>query len=249
VTAEEALRFAERLAHGCAQVLRDPDVGVILHGSLALGDYTPGRSDIDLLAVAEPALTDGEIAAIIDLTAKERPHAPARVDLRVVTRAAAAAPTPSPPMELYVAMDPASGLEVETHHPGERDLVVEFSMSRAHGLALSGPPPRELIGEVPDEWVLAIGDAQLADWQRLGDDPLHAELTVLTACRIWRFGEARRHCSKTAAAEWALSRDPTLRAVREVLHRRRTDPTFVAAPEGVRELLAVVRSRIAAQRA
>jgi predicted nucleotidyltransferase len=27
--------------------------GVVLHGSLALGDYLPGRSDIDLLVVVD----------------------------------------------------------------------------------------------------------------------------------------------------------------------------------------------------
>jgi hypothetical protein len=49
--------------------------------------------------------------------------------------------------------------------------------------------PAELIGEVPAEWVLAVGDAQLGAWEAIGDDPKHAELTVLTACRVWRFAE------------------------------------------------------------
>jgi len=64
------------------------------------------------------------------------------------------------------------------HHPGERDLVVEFSMCRAHGRSVLGAAPAELIGEVPAEWVLAVGDAQLAAWEAIGDDPKHAELTV-----------------------------------------------------------------------
>ena len=41
-----------------------------------------------------------------------------------------------------------------------------------------------------------LTDAQLADWEAIGDD---AELTVLTTCRVWRFAEEGRHCSKTAA--------------------------------------------------
>jgi hypothetical protein len=93
---------------------------------------------------------------------------------------------------------------VERRHPGERDLVVEFSMCRAHGRSLFGAAPAELIGEVPDQWVVAVGEAQLADWEAIGDDPKHAELTVLTACRVWRFAEEGRHCSKTAAGRWAL---------------------------------------------
>jgi len=119
----------------------------------------------------------------------------------VVTRQVAAAPTPVPPMEAYIELTPGSGsgMQVEHRHPGERDLVVEFSMCRSHGRSLWGAAPAGLIGEVPDEWVVHVGDAQLAAWEAIGEDPKHAELTVLTACRVWRFAEERRHCSKTAA--------------------------------------------------
>jgi Nucleotidyltransferase domain len=96
VTADVALRFADRSAHACADVLGDTLVGAILHGSLVLGDYTPGRSDIDLLVIAERELSDSQIAALTGLAARERPHSPARVDLRVVTHAAAAGPAPAP---------------------------------------------------------------------------------------------------------------------------------------------------------
>jgi hypothetical protein len=90
---------------------------------------------------------------------------------------------------------------------------VELSVCRAHGRSLLGAAPAELLGEVPDRWVVAAGDAQLAAWQVIGDDPPYAELTVLTACRVWRFAEEGRHVSKAAAAEWALGRDPTLGVV------------------------------------
>ena len=71
----------------------------------------------------------------------------------------------------------------QRRHPTERDLAGELSVGRGHGRRLLGAAPAELIGEVPDRWVVAAGDAQLADWQAVGDDPPYAELTVLTACR------------------------------------------------------------------
>jgi hypothetical protein len=160
----------------------------------------------------------------------------------VVLRRVAAAPTPLPPMEAYVDVGP-SGVHAERRHPGERDLVVEFSMCRALGRSLHGPAPAELIAAVPAAWVLDVGDAQLADWQAIGDDPEHAELTVLTACRIWRFGE--EHCSKTAAGEWALARDGSLQAVRAARHQRRVDATGVIDAAEIQRLLAVVRARVA----
>lgn len=244
MTAEDALWFAERMARACADLLGDTLVGAILHGSLVLGDYTPGRSDIDLLVIAERELSDGQIAALSDLAATERPHAPARVDLRVVTRTVAADPTPAPPMELYIAVDPKEGVKVETRHPGERDLVIELSVCRAHGRSLIGPPASDLIGQVPDAWVDAVGDAQLADWQALPYEQYWGALIALTACRVWRFAEERRHCSKADAATWALSRDPTLRAVRQAMHRRRVDAGAEIEEGPLRELLASVRARI-----
>jgi predicted nucleotidyltransferase len=42
--------LVERISDACAALL--PDATVIVHGSLALGDFQPGRSDIDLLVTA-----------------------------------------------------------------------------------------------------------------------------------------------------------------------------------------------------
>jgi predicted nucleotidyltransferase len=158
-SAEEALRFAEALAQSCAGALGETVAGVILHGSLTMGDYLPGRSDVDLLVVVDEPLSDAHVAALTDAVGAYRPQAPGRVDLRVVTRQVAASPTPAPPMEVYIEITPGSGsgLYVERRHPGERDLVVEFSMCRAHGRSLVGATPAELLAEVPNEWVLAVG--------------------------------------------------------------------------------------------
>jgi ketosteroid isomerase-like protein/predicted nucleotidyltransferase len=244
-SAEEASRFAEALARSSAAALGRTVAGVILHGSLTLGDYVPGRSDVDLLVVVDDPLSDAQLDALAEAVERQRPAAPGRVDLRVVTRPVAASPTLAPPMEAYLELTPESGVQTERRHPGERDLVVELSVCRAHGRSLLGPAPAELIGAVPAEWLLAVGDAQLADWQAIGDDPEHAELTVLTACRVWRFGEEGRHCSKTAAGEWALRRDPTLQVVRAALRRRHGDPTAPIDPAQVQRLLALVRARLA----
>jgi hypothetical protein len=63
----------------------------------------------------------------------------------------------------------------------------------------SAAPTPASADEVPAACVPAVGDTQLADWKAIGDDPQHAQLTVLTACRIWRLAEERHHCYKTAA--------------------------------------------------
>jgi hypothetical protein len=243
------LRFAQTLARSCAGALGKAVAGVILHGSLTLDDYVPGRSDVDVLVVVDHPLSDARLAALTEAMASRRAEAPGPVDLRLVSRQVAASPTLAPPLEAYLRLTPTSGVRVEERrHPGERDLAVELSVCRARGRSLLGAAPAELLGEVPDRWVVAAGDAQLADWQAIGDDPPYAELTVLTACRVWRFAEEGRHVSKAAAAEWALGRDPTLGVVGDALRRRHGDPAARIDSAQVARLLAVVRARVAEAR-
>jgi hypothetical protein len=248
-SAEAALRFAQTLAGACAGALGKTVAGVILHGSLTLDDYVPGRSDLDLLVVIDDPLGDARLAALVEAMASRRAEAPGPVDLRLVTRQVAASPTAAPPLEAYLRLTPSSGVRLEERRsPAERDLAVELSVCRAHGRSLLGAAPAELLGEIPDRWVVAAGDAQLAAWQAIGDDPPYAELTVLTACRVWRFVEEGGHASKAAAAQWALERDPTLGLVGDALRRRHGDPAARIDPAQVARLLAVVRARLAEAR-
>jgi hypothetical protein len=57
--ASDVLAFAERIAALCSQVLGETLVSIIVHGFLALDDYTPPYSDIDLLGIVNgPPLLD-----------------------------------------------------------------------------------------------------------------------------------------------------------------------------------------------
>jgi predicted nucleotidyltransferase len=235
-----ALAFAARAASECSDALGDALVSVILHGSLTLDAFMPGRSDIDLLVVVDEPLDDEQLTALWDQLAGDPSR---RVDLRVVTRATAAAPTPAPTMEAAFTLRLGKAPEVDTGI-AEPDLVAEFSIARAYGRSIVGHAPEAVIGSAPDDWLIEIGDRQLAAWQDLTDDADHAGLMVLTACRIWRFATARVHCSKTTAGHWALERDPSLGAVEEALRQRTRDPAATIAEEGIARLLALVRQEL-----
>jgi hypothetical protein len=87
-SAEQALRFAEALTDSCSRALGEIVAGVVLHGSLTLADYVPGRSDVDLLAVVDDPLADAQLAALTEAMAAQRPQAPGRVDLRAAASSA-----------------------------------------------------------------------------------------------------------------------------------------------------------------
>ena len=202
------MEFVDRISDACRAVL--PDATVILHGSLGLGDFRPGHSDVDLLVISDAA-TDGLVEAV----EREWTQEPTNLDLRVVTYEVAARPTRAPRMTLYVSLTKDHGLYVE-RDKDEFDLVVDFSVCRQLGHT-------DVIGPVLDEWVDQIGTEVVERWRLVGYDPPHQELMALTACRIWRFREERIHCSKPAAAAWAQARGARVafdeQSVRALLNR------------------------------
>ena len=223
---------ATRLARDVQTILGGKLVAAILHGSLVFDAFVPGQSDVDLLIVVAVPLSDGDVVSLRDAVLAAR----ANVDLRVVTKETAATPTEFPFLEL--------GLDVHGSHSHvdlaivERDLLVEFSLARAYGRSLLGPPPEEILGHVPDDWVLDYGDELLRRWQgRVGEVEQTDQMTF-AACRIWRFAVERVYCSKTAAARWARERESALVAVSEALSGRRP------ARADLGSLLALVRDQL-----
>ena len=123
-SAEAALRFANELARACAGALGEALTGVILHGSLTLDDYVPGRSDVDLLLVVDHPPSDARLVGLVEAMASRRAEAPGPVDLRLVIRQVAASPTPATPLEAYLRLTPGSGVRWRSAgSPGERDLA------------------------------------------------------------------------------------------------------------------------------
>src|SRR5689334_15971719 len=230
-----ALTAAERLAHRLADVVGVEVRSVVLHGSLSAGGFRPGRSDIDLLAIADGGLADAQAAAVARLVRRADVGGAAGVDLDVVTAEAAATPDRAPALELHVGRydRPSVEIEVERRVAGAPDLLAELSMARAHGRALVGAAPREAIAPVPVDWIVERGRYWLKTWLLRTDDARHAAFMVLTACRIWRFAVEGVHCPKTQAARWALDRDASLLAIRQALQQYEHGSTVAVDERGI----------------
>ncbi|MBE1492461.1 nucleotidyltransferase domain-containing protein [Plantactinospora soyae] len=261
-----ALAAAKHLAGSCVAIIGAPVRSVILHGSLATGDFIPGRSDIDLLVIVDGTLPDEHVAALEDLVRRADPGGASGIDLHVVTEDVAGTPARVPPMELHVGRyDSLSiGVEVESRVAAAPDLPAELSMARADGRALVGVAPTDAIAPVPAEWIRERGRHWLTTWQSPTHDAAGAEDAekvedaekaedaedavdaedamhmVLTACRIWRYAVEGVHSAKVSAAGWALHRDPSLTAVRQAVHRYTTDPTAPIGAAGIARVLDTV---------
>jgi len=67
-------------AEGLKRLLGKKIVGLYLSGSLAYGDFVPGRSDIDLQAVVRKPLTEEELRSVEQLHREIERHCPEWAD-------------------------------------------------------------------------------------------------------------------------------------------------------------------------
>ena len=211
----------ESLAGSCVSVLSVPVRSVILHGSLATGDFVPGVSDIDLLIVVDEPLHRTECDALVAVVRAADPAPAGGIDLHVVLSSVAAAPGREPAVELLVGRHAGEDLEVGTAVAADADLPAELSMARAGGRALAGAAPAAVLGVVDPAAIHERSAFWLRHWLARADDVRHGVFMVVTACRMWHFRVEGTHASKSAAGAWALRRDPSLIAVRQALTRGR----------------------------
>jgi len=200
-------RYLRRCVAVLQQALGVDLVGAYLYSSAVIGDYVPGRSDLDVVAVVRESLPQQLRADLADeICAVPRPFPTRGLDLEVVTADSAACGAVRPPTELKV-LSFAGYIRTAADEPrGDPRLVMHFACCRDHGVALVGPPAVEVFAPVPTQtYVAELGRELEAHW-------MTPHYLVLNACRDWRFLDEAVICSKVAGGQWARARltDPWL---------------------------------------
>lgn len=204
-------------------------VGVYLGGSLALGDFDPESSDLDIVVVTEQSLSDASVERLRDLhLALSQSHeqwAP-KLEISYIPRRA---------VRRYDPQDCKHPTAGETwpfgigHH--DEGSVIQRWTVREHGLTVLGPKPDTLIDPV------SAGDLRLATVTLLRDDWSRRLLTpdwfatrryqaygVLTMCRSEYTVTTGMIASKPAAAAWARTALPHRAALIDQGMAWRADP-------------------------
>jgi hypothetical protein len=180
--AAEARAYAAELTAELGTALDGALVAAYLHGSAALGGWTPERSDVDILFVAAD-----EIGAALTVSAghallRAADDCPGRggLECSIVTAGAAARPARPWPFVLHVGKsDGEQRLYRGQEREGDDDLLMHYAVCRAAGLTLTGPPAQAAIGAVPRPLVLSYLAGEL-DWGLANAPESYA---VLNACR------------------------------------------------------------------
>jgi streptomycin 3"-adenylyltransferase len=192
-----------------SDVVGDRLIGAYLYGSAVDGGLKPA-SDLDLFAVTSRRTTTAQRRRLIDglrpLSARDaRPPGWRPVELSIVARRDVV-PWRYPPLMEFISgewlrarFDAGDATPVRWANP---DLAVLIAQVRLTGRPLVGPPPADLLPEVPPtDLVRAMTD-------EIGSllDDLHTDTAnvLLTLARIWFTLESGTFAPKDVAADWAI---------------------------------------------
>ena len=194
--------------HGrLVNVLAADYAGLVVHGSLALGDFNPATSDIDLLVITREPLTAAEVAVLAEMherLADDHPGWAPRLEASYLPHEALRRHDPAHPA--FPRLAAGQPLVVEPHHS---DWIIQRHILREYGLTYFGPPPALLIDRV-DETTLKTAVLDIRWWweEQIAAPVLllqdaYQVYAVLSMCRMLVTLHTGEIVSKPAAARWA----------------------------------------------
>jgi predicted nucleotidyltransferase len=191
-------------------LLGDLMVGVYLHGSLAIGDFDPLRSDIDFLVAVHEVIPErlvGELgnthASLITsrlpwVEKLEGSYIPVEALRRY-----------DPVNSKHPALRVDGSFAIDLHGP---DWIIQRHVLREKGISLYGPNPKTLIDPVSPDAVRWAARETLLEWWALQlEKPFrllkrdYQAYAILTMCRALYTLEHGEVVSKPAAAKWAVN--------------------------------------------
>lgn len=205
---DEVNAALDEICAGARAILGDRMIGMYVHGSLAIGDFDPERSDIDFLIVTADPLSEKHLSAIAAMHARI-----AATGLKWSTNVEGSY-FPAQALRLH---DPS-----DARHPALRtdgsfgidghcsEWIVQRHVIREKGIVWSGPDPETLIEPISSrelrravirllhEW----WEPQLTEPFRLADSEYQA-YAVLTMCRALYTIRHGTVVSKPVAGQWA----------------------------------------------
>ena len=197
LTGATQARFGEDLA------------GLYLYGSLVSGDFVPGISDIDLLAMTARDLRETDVAPLAAMHAaiiRDHPDWQDRIEVAYLSvEGLRDFRTRRSPLIIISPGEPLHLIDAGA------DWLMNWYLVRTVGVALAGPPPAELIPSITAaEYHQAVREhLSVAEaWIARATSRKPGSYAVLTAGRglyTLRMGE---HASKARTAAWMQARYP-----------------------------------------
>jgi len=203
-------KTVELLSDGLGPVL----TGLYLHGSLVIGDFAPGRSDVDLVAVLTVQPDDEllvSLGGVHDKVGELFPTWRGHVEVEYVAldtlrqhSAGEAVDAPG----VIARVSPGEHLHLL---PATPHRVLGWSLVRRYGRSLIGPPAEEVIPAISDELLTEALLHHVRDWPVWVREMATAggqAYAVLSLCRAVVLLETGEQVSKKAAATHVAQATP-----------------------------------------
>jgi Nucleotidyltransferase domain len=203
---EEVTRYLHAVTARVLDVFGDRAVGVYTTGSLALGDYRPGRSDIDLMAVVTGEQDLGlrrQLVSQLDHRVLACPAA--GLEFVLYPQTTVSQPTSDAGYLLNFNTRPALP-PVTSFDAGDGPAFwypIDRAITRQSGASLYGPPASQLFAVLPFDELLRVVIASVAAHGDLREGHL-LDNAVLNGCRALSFARDHRWYAKIDAAERSL---------------------------------------------
>ena len=178
-----------RIRQICVDMFAENLVGVYLHGSVAFGCFCWDQSDIDWIVVTEKPPTPEEKENFIRALLALYPACPPKgLEMSLVLAAYCRQFVYPTPFELHFSNAHRQAYLADLRGYCRRmqgtdpDLAAHFTVIRDCGIALYGPPVKELFGPVPG---MACLDSIWRDVQNAPDEILQQPVyLLLNLCRV-----------------------------------------------------------------
>ena len=238
---DEVARFGGQVVATLQSTLHQPLIGAYFVGSIALGGYVAGESDIDIIAVSKGRVLDEEKPRIASAILDAAMTCPTRgLEFTLYRRDVAMREPRGADFEVNANGGPRMDQTVHLDADSEPAFWYVFDRAIAHrcGIRVTGPPPAAVFPDVSRRTLLK----QMIESMRWHREHEKATLySVLNACRAWRFAEEGVLGNKIEGAAWARTRWPHPALIDAAVELRHGRPATLDA-EKVDELLAHVET-------
>jgi predicted nucleotidyltransferase len=203
---EDVVAFGHAVAAVLGSVLTEDLVGVYFVGSVALGGYVGGESDVDIVALCRHGVTEETKAALVETLLKATADCPARgLEFTLYRAEVASAFAKDADFEVNVNGGPRMPRNVHLSSHGEPRFwyVLDRAIAHRRAIAISGPPAAEVFSDVTRPLLLEVMSESMR-WHR--EQEKATLYSVLNASRAWRFAVDDVLGSKLEGAAWARRR-------------------------------------------
>jgi len=202
-----------KLINALKSILGENLIGVYLHGSLAMGGFVPGQSDVDVMVVAENALSDRQKESLAkSCLSLSKEIGGKGLEMSVILSRYAKNPVYPMPFEFHYSETWRSIFENGQIGPfpkGDPDLSAHLRVIKERGITLFGKPINKVFGTISDEDYLKALRYDLEDiLESLMSDPVYY---ILNLCRIMAFIKTRKVMSKKEGGEWYLANEKSFK--------------------------------------